>query len=195
MAQERPIGGNSPGSVRLDPDDLLRAQVLLSSIPNGYRRAMVRSIDRTLITARKLATKRIREEINLKATDVKAAIKVRKARYATLEGELGVKGKHIPLVKYGARQVKRGVSIQVLKRNSRKISTAIFMAQMKSGHFGVYWRKKDAAGQLVPRLPIKQRFGPSIPEVYSGRPIGQVMPEAAETFAKNFAHEVSYLLR
>lgn len=57
-------------------------------------------------------------------------------------------GKEVPLGKYPARQVKRGVSVQVNKGQRRLIEGA-FLAKMASGHVGVFKRE----GRW--RLPIK----------------------------------------
>jgi hypothetical protein len=72
---------------------------------------------------------------------------------------MGVSGKEIPLAKYPARQTKRGVSVLVNK-GKRKLVRHAFLATMKSGHTGVWFREGKK------RLPIKHALSSRVSDVF-----------------------------
>jgi hypothetical protein len=65
-----------------------------------------------------------------------------------------------------------------------------FIARMLSGHRGVFKRR------AVPRLPIVELFGPSLPRVFTRATIAAARTRlAGELLAKNLAHEIQFLVR
>ena len=90
--------------------------------------------------------------------------------------------KRIPLFDFGARQTKRGVSYNL---GGRKTLAGAFIATMPTGHEGVFMRKG------ANRLPIQERFGPSLGHVFAKyRPLG--VARVQEVFASNFDHEMAF---
>lgn len=74
-----------------------------------------------------------------------------------------VHGKEVPLGKYPARQTKRGVSVQVNKGGKRTLIRGAFIAQMRSGHVGVFMREGRR------RLPIQHALSTRTSDVFQDR--------------------------
>jgi hypothetical protein len=144
-------------------------------------KATVRALNKTADQAKVQASRQIRDTgYNLKAGDIKAAMRVMRASPDNLVASVVTSGRPIPLIKYGARQVKAGVSVNVLK--GRKVIQHAFIATMPNGHTGVYVR--EAGGKHVKvrsswhQLPIRELFGPSIPEAI----VNSAVQEALRAF-------------
>ena len=99
---------------------------------------------------------------------IKKGLSTYKASQGSLTAKVIASGRPIPLISYGARQTDSGVSVDVL--NGRKMIPGAFIATMPSGHKGVYIRmgamhkRVQKAGRVsYSGLPIKELFGPSVP--------------------------------
>lgn len=141
---------------------------------NGVKPAVARALNKTGTTGRAQASRSIQAAgYNMKAGDIKAAITLpRRASQDDLNIELRARGKAIPLIQFGARATKRGVSVNV-KRGRTTLSHA-FIATMPSGHRGVFERvgtmhKRVArhGRRLSSGLPIRELFGPSIKAAFA----------------------------
>ena len=65
-----------------------------------------------------------------------------------------------------------------------------FVAVMKSGHVGVFTRKNGKS------LPIKQLYGPSVPQIVKNEDImSKINKEASETLQKRIDAEINNILR
>jgi hypothetical protein len=108
------------------------------------------------------ASRRIRDKKGIQAGKIDSALTMvfptNKPVWA-----LVAKAKPIPLMSFGARQTKTGVSVEVTK-GKRSIIRHAFLATMQSGHKGVFMRegprriasKGKYRGKL--RQPILERF-------------------------------------
>lgn len=159
------VGGTL--SVHLDVATLEKVQSMLGATKREASKLLRFSINDALGVAKTDMAQMLGTKINLKAADIKPAIKVTKANFSNLTGRLRLRGGTIPLIKFkGTVQRKAGVSVKVLTRGApRTIIPHTMIATMPSGHKGVFWRKRVGA-DLVPRLPIHERKGPSIPAVF-----------------------------
>lgn len=68
------------------------------------------------------------------------------------EWTLQVSGEPVPLIAYPHRQTKKGVSVSV-NRGKRTLLAHAFIARMRSGHEGIFWRRGKG------RLPIMELLG------------------------------------
>jgi len=132
----KPIGGGFAGLAR--------------RIPN----ATVAALNRVAASARASAAKTVGADLGIKQSAVRAAVVVNKASVSTMESQVIAKGKRIPLIDLGARQVGRGITYK--RGAGRKLIPGAFIGRMKSGHRGAFKR----LGRK--RLPIYELFGPSI---------------------------------
>jgi hypothetical protein len=180
-------------SLRIDPKQLEEARAALS--PSEFKRAAKSAINETIRSGITQISKQVRAELNLSASAVKDRMRPRLAK-DTLEGEITVSRKAVPLIEYKPRQVKKGVTVRVRKNGPRELLKSTFIARMKSGHEGVYERRRKAGGKRFRRLPIDQRFGPTVIGVLAGKPgmLDEATDELSRKLSDRFASKVSFIL-
>ncbi len=123
-------------SVKADIADALKA---FDVAIEDAAKAIPRALNKTARTARAQAAREIRSAgYGMKVAAIKKAISIRKASRSELTAMLKANGRPIPLIQYGARQTKAGVTVAVL--NGRKLIKSAFIATMPTGHKGVFLR-------------------------------------------------------
>ena len=199
--------------VKYDEAKLKAVERRVRGIPGAMKRIMPKAINRTAITARARIARKLVANTKFKVSKVKKGIRIIKATIALWESTIILTGEAIPLIQFGARGSKRrGVSYIISERQGRKRLPHAFIRTMptrgdtqKQGHRGVFMRKGsakfsegfDSKGRpRKGRLPIRERFGPSIGIVFE-----QASGIAAETVAdtgvelqKNIDSHVAYVL-
>jgi hypothetical protein len=152
-------------------------------------RAAIRAMNRGINSARTLMVREISRETGLKSGDVRKALPLSEARDGRLEARLAASLKLMPLAKFRAtgpfpsRGRGRGVRWRIGSRTGR--DERAFLAQMTSGHRGVF--KRVGKG----RLPIVELFGPSLGHIF-GKYRAQALARAQEIFDTNFDHEIQF---
>jgi hypothetical protein len=159
------------------------------------------------------------QELNTTKKVIRDSIQVKKATWSALSGVTSRTGKPLALSKFtGARQTAKGVSVKVLRSGPRTILKHAFLATMKSGHVGVFWREEkvgtgkklwpatsrgwfgtlprdpdDPLGQL--RLHLEHKTGPRVEDILAdaGR-WKNVEDKANARLIKNMDQEVTYEL-
>ena len=132
---------------------------LLSEAPKRLPSAIVRGLNDTANHARAESVRRICAEWAVKPAAARKALTIRRASAARQEAAVeavGGRGYGIPLVSFGARQTRRGVTYRLKKAGGRNLVKGAFLATMRSGHRGVFVRKGKA------RLPIAEKRAISI---------------------------------
>lgn len=187
--------------IKIDENDLKKVRNMLSDIQGAGERVTVRALNKTLIGVRTDASAAIREVVTAKKAAVDETIKISKATTGNSTAMIVCTGKPVALIDYSSRKTKRGVSVQVRKDRPRKVVQGAFIAKMKSGHEGVFWRKyhekgakknkmeiqanragfawSEKLGRFIPmgmlpreyRLPMEERYGPRIPDIMSNDPV------------------------
>jgi hypothetical protein len=157
--------------------------------PRRAQRAIVRALDRGGSAADTLMSRAVARDTGLKVGDVKASFKRRKPSLNDPVFSLAAGFQRIPLMKFGARGPMpsrgrgKGVSYRMGAGNSRNRLPHAFIAQMRSGHTGVFARVGKA------RLGIRELRGPSL-----GRVFAKYRPEAQarglEVFGATLDHEL-----
>ena len=132
----------------------------LSAAPKRAEWALRTAINGTASHAQTESVRRIGQEWNAKQKDIRKALTVTKATAARLEASVqatGGRGKRIPLVVFGARQTRKGVTVKVKRAGGRGLLPGAFIATMKSGHRGVFVRAAKSRKQGTPyrALPIR----------------------------------------
>jgi hypothetical protein len=175
-----------PGiTITVDAQPVITA---LAGIRNGFARAGARAINRSITTVNAQASREIAKDIGLPVTQVKRSMRIIRARFESLVGSVEVTGRRIPIEAFAARQTRRGVTYRG-RGGGRKLIPGAFRAQMPSGHRGVFLRRGKA------RLPIAEKFGPSLPKVASNAAITATMRRVAEeAMRKNLLAEVKFLI-
>ncbi len=161
--------------------------------PQVVSKALVRAMNRGIKSGRTHMTRELAADLGLKQKDVRDKILLQEATLSHPLARLAASRKKIPLMAFGARGPVpsygkgRGVTYR-LKTGAGRIPNA-FIATVKAGdtglHTGVFVRTTKK------RLPIKERFGPSLGHVFAKYREGGVKA-TLDAFAKNFKHELKF---
>lgn len=181
-------------TVRVDAAGVRRALAGLSDATSS--RAIVRALNRAVDAGKTEAVKLTREELNLKAADVRESISVRKAGASLARAEIVIAPKPVPLIDYGARQTKTGVTVKVKRGGGRSLVRHAFVATMRSGHRGVFSRTPKGGGAASRRLPIRELFSTSVRQLFKRRSaVDRVTKRAAEAFVATALNQIKQALR
>lgn len=198
--------------------------VTLAGVRDGIPRVISGAQNKTIKTGESRIVKDLAKMINLpqgspsaKRRDLKRGtsqkfirdyISVKKSNQETLLAEIRFKRKGIPLFAFKAIQKKAGVSIKARKDQPRQLLKRTFIADMKSGHRGIFERrtypttqthrekrKKDGRTYST-ELPIDERYGPTPLGVYEGSPglAATIEAEIHSIYDKNLASQVDRVL-
>ena len=173
---------------------LAEVTAMLDDVKNGSQQVISRAINKVATAARTQIVRRIVQEVNLKAGEVRDRnVSLTKANYSRLEAMIRVSGRRIPLLRWGARQTAKGVSYAI-HRGQRTLAPGLFMEShgtpivMPSGHRGVFARSgpyvRMMRGRYVGKMrqQIFEKAGPSVPAV-----MGDIAELSAETLDEQFA--------
>lgn len=166
--------------------------------------AVASALNKTAAQVKTAAAREIRARgYKLKASTVKDGIRIERANRGKLTARVIASGKPIPLIAYGARDVKpRGVSVSV--QEGRKVIKDAFIVALPNGHRAVCVRAPGAKAKKVFKngkttwstLPIKQLYGPSLPGVIVNRHIQQAIQRLIEEkFPRILAHEIAWFTK
>ncbi|WP_020621130.1 phage tail protein [Paenibacillus daejeonensis] len=172
-----------------------QATVALKFVQNNIPKAFSAAMNRVAQGVRTEAVKKVREIYHVKAGDVRQTIRITKASAARLEMIFTSRGPSIPLIKFkttpskAPRKQPRVLRAAVKKKSGKKPIPGAFVAEMRSGHLGVFER----AGKK--RTPINQLFGPAIPVMLSEPGVAEhLQTEAQRRMAERIDHEVGRVL-
>jgi hypothetical protein len=194
-------------TIKMDEADLAKVLTMCEGLKNAAGKVTVRALNKTLAGVKTDASSAIRAEITASKSAVDGTFKTEKATTTRVRAAIASTGKPLPLIEYSAKQTKKGVSVQVKRARPRKVIAGAFIADLKSGHKGAFWREwhgqKKQAKQNLPygklprkyRLPIKQLYGPRVPDIMSNDPVMKIiLAQADERLHKNLMHELEYEL-
>lgn len=178
-------------------------------------KATARAINRAITSARGIAVKEIKKKYNIDPKYLKEkigdkdnrynALKAWKANPNNLTATLKAYGKPIPLIAFPVSQTESGVSVSVIKGQTKVIPRA-FITKTKSGHRSVFARGKYAGGQFafrqgrirpfpLPDLPITQLTTTSIrTAIVTPSILSAMKVKVEETISKRLPQEISFLL-
>jgi hypothetical protein len=158
--------------------------------PQAVTRALVRALNRSILAGNTLMARLIAADTGLKQSDVKAAMRKADATISRPSAAIFASLKRIPLIKFGARGPEpsrgKGGGVSYRLKGGRGRIREAFIATMRSGHRGVFVRVPGAR-----RLPIDEKFGPSIGHVF-GKHRPQGIQKVLDVFDKNMAHELNF---
>ena len=199
---------------------LERAEKLLEGIPKGISTAVNEALGRTASRLRTSSSKAIRERYDISAANIRAEENVRITRSyrgSGVQAAVTFSGKRIPLHRFGGaspgsprpdtgklvRAKIYGQWLQVhpgaaasghqLKSTSPYHFQKYFVAQMKSGHTGIF--KRTGGVTEADSDEIKEIMGSSVPQMLGSDPVAKKLDEqAVETFEKRLEHNISAIL-
>lgn len=167
-----------------------KAEAEIGKMPERTTKAMARSLNRGINSARSVMVFRISKDTGLRSKDVRDALPVTLATPNRLIVRLATSLKRIPLIRFGARGPEpsrgkgKGVTYRIGTQGRGRLASA-FIARMGSGHRGVFMRTGTA------RLPIRELKGPSLGRVFA-RYRNEAAGIAQEMFDRNFARELKW---
>lgn len=167
----------------------IQAQIRASlASPERVMRAAKRAGRDALRTAKTDAKREIRTRKAIRPARAAKSIRVfSPAGVQTLEGlEWGVRvyGNGFPLIDYGARQTKKGVSVKI-NVGKRVLIKSAFIATMANGHRGVFVRKGKT------RFPIKELYSSTPADVFRDKGTSErVLARAGVVFGSTFSRNL-----
>jgi hypothetical protein len=182
-------------SIEVKDDAIERISDLLAGVPNGAHRVLNNALNRGLTTVRSESTKQITNVYDIKSASVKSEsnIKMRKSTPDSLIGQISFSGFKIPLYKFGVTPKNPGtgkpVKARQMKSSSMTLFANAFIAQMRSGHIGIFERTGRG------RFPIHEIMGSSVAQMAGNSVVYDEVEKAAqETIDKRVEHEIGRIL-
>ena len=122
-----------------------------------------RVVNKSAKSTKVAMVKAVRTDLGLKAGVVRDAIKMTNARPGrNPTAKLGTSPERIPLIDFGAIQLKRA-GVRARLKGGAKTYRGAFIATLPGGHRGVLKRSTYPGGA---RLPIRELHGPSLAKVF-----------------------------
>lgn len=201
--------------VEFNKADIVAVEHMLSEIKNGAKKALVTSINATLVTTNTQAAKAVGAYLALTAKRIKKNFRLQKANFSSVKGSFTSTGGPIGLYQYAARQLKTGVSFKVKRVGSRSTLRHAYIAKGRSaasgenpGNLHVFWREYDGVRSIskkkinyaaLPkkyRLPVERLTGPRIEDALSKPTIlGPLQTAASDLLQTNLSKKVDDILR
>lgn len=145
--------------VEVDPVSMQRLQLYLGHAPKEIPRAVAAAINRTGRWQRTQISRRIRQEVNLTQKDLAAYLSYEPATARSLHGTIRVaRRRRIPLIDFGARQTRRGVTYKIARKGGRQLAAGAFInAGPKAGM--QVWRRLGKERYPIARLQGVSAWG------------------------------------
>jgi hypothetical protein len=164
--------------------------------------ATARAMNRTVVTVRKVATKRVRQRLGVKAKVVRSRIAIFRASKDNLRVILRGRGRGLSYMAFRPRQTKRGVSVRLPGEPGgsprRHVERGAFIARMPNGALGVFERipgkyMASRKGQTKHSQAIRKLYGPGVAPVLADADIQADMQEVwVRELPPRVARELDY---
>lgn len=165
----------------------------LGQYKNKTNLVLVRALNRAASNVGTNASKKAREQYNVKAKDVKETINIARASKSTLGAVIKSVGERLPLIKFkvspSAPRPKNPPKVLrvSVKKGGLKELVGGFVANVNGNK--VFKRTSSA------RLPIQQLFGPAVPQMLGTDNIREYIEnEASRVFDDRLDHEIQRML-
>lgn len=201
--------------IQFEEAKLKRIEQMLKGIPGALPKVVSRGINRTATMSRTEIIRQIQAKIKIKQKGIKQGLTLEKATKSKWAASIGISTKRIPLIYFNAREAKKGVTYQIDSSGARKqikadeLFSGGFIATMKSGHEGVFVRRKVRMTNMFEQIfkgkevsersnrgVIVERFGPSLGHYFekaSGIAAG-IQSNTGELLARNIDDQIKLLL-
>lgn len=157
-------------------------------------KALPRALNKVADQAKVQASREIRDAgYQLKVSVIKTAITLKRANRNTLQAEVIASAPMMPLYAYAARRTKKGITVAVRSGQRKLIQNPhAFIATLRSGHTGIFERVV-VGGKRAPRLPIRELYGPSIPQAFANKTVQQALVRVVrERFPAILEREIKF---
>lgn len=198
------------GVIFIEVDGL--KEVLQGFDTAALRKAAKATLSDLIKMAKTEASAGIREKFNVRKGDLDPRLQVKLPTYANLTGEISIKGTPIPLVYFGAREVRKtnvgylvqdrrsgrrqrrasgevGVTYEITKGKKETLAKAFMAYHSGFGRVEVFQRKGKG------RYPLRTFRSITIPSMFEQpRVIDAVTAKIQNNFDARFAHHLRYFL-
>ena len=208
-----------PAGVTIDKTDLTSVNNSLIAIRAGVPDAIRFATNNVLGTTKTAIKDEIQKKVTAKTTPINKTLTVKKMFVSDMSANITCKGEPLPLIGYKYSKTVKGIKVQVLQNSGgTELIKHSFVAEMKSGHKGIFWRaerRKGIGSKRFPigkyakpapptgfrsgemkelgistfQLPIHELWGPRIPDVMDD---DDVMGPILENTSKNYDDRLKY---
>lgn len=184
-------------SVRIDPKGLADINNLLTAYRQGSKKALYRTVDYGVKQGRKAAVDGMAKKANLTKKRIRAKTSMYFASLRGMSAKIVIKGGSTPLIHFGARQTKKGVTFKLWKGEGRERYRHSFIAKLGTGSNKGVYERDIGSPQYNGRTPLRAKSGPAVPVVYQRTPgLAQKAEEAAaESMLKELNRQVGLINR
>ncbi|MCL2357467.1 MAG: phage tail protein [Defluviitaleaceae bacterium] len=202
--------------VEITAEQLKRIELLLQGVPADIEKALYGVVNRTRTTVKSETIKGIKRTYAIKHGDIRAESNIKLKTTKTGGGVIGqviFAGAAIPLMRFSVSpqtptpRPDQNVSVGVEKGTKKRLDNA-FIAQMRSGHLGVFERLPGEYMRNRPndtrhsekigsnaRFRTDQFYGPSVSKMAERESVRDEAEAAAmATMGKRVEHEISRIL-
>ncbi|MCP4591821.1 MAG: hypothetical protein GY842_13880 [bacterium] len=174
--------------IQVDEAQLRDVEQLLRDVPRGTEKAVVGATNDTAKKVKTRMSKAIRDRVFIKKKDIDKHLRVRRATSGHPSATIVLsKSKRLGLQRFGARQIKKGVTYRISRTEGRSRIEGAFIVKSRGGHV---FKRKGAS-----RLPIGIRRGPSAWGVFLVADLGkQIEADAAQLLHDAVDRRVKFLL-
>lgn len=198
------------GIVYIEIDGLRAALQGLDS--RAVRRAARETLKELTQAAKAQAISGIREKFNVQRQDLNSHMRVKLPTFANLTGEIAISGTPLPLVYFGAKEIRRvsggvivqdrrsgrrqkrakgkgGVTYSITPNDPKNLPNAFMAYHSRFGRVEVFQRKGRS------RYPVRTFRSITIPSMFEQpRVLEAVTEKIQDSFDKRFAHHLRYFL-
>lgn len=195
----------------VDTENIERARRMLAGIPGGADKAIARAINKSASKAVTEVIKGIRKNYRIQSPKArKYGTYIARAKPGNLAAKINIKGRVLSLSYFDTnpKEPAREVPFARVKKGGGGNLPRAFVAQMKTGHIGVFERssqkmmrgkgprrKKRGEGRTKGVLAIRELYGPSAAYMAKNEEIHASMAlSVRNTFNTNLEAQISKML-
>lgn len=178
--------------MRIDAD-IARVRSVLGHIEMGAEKVTAQAVNRAILAARAIGTKKVKKLYIIKAVDLKHHATIRKASKNKLSATINEKSSPLPLLLFDVEARKKdgkvGVFAKIKKEKGRKKEV--------KGAFMAVATKYEGSFQRIgkERMPIEPLYGPSIAQMFGNEETIKTMEERGqEILDKRLEHGIDKML-
>jgi hypothetical protein len=179
--------------ISLGAERLQHVRNMLVGFETEIPKVVARAINRAVENARSNAVREARNQYNVKAGDIRRTIRISRANKNQPAAVLSSTGPALPTIAFNVRpgtvNGRRRTPIRVsVKKGETSTLDRAFIATV-GGRTGVYERMGSA------RLPIRQLYGPSVPQMLDNeKVINTIAEKAREMLDSRLDQEIKRVL-
>lgn len=180
--------------IEISSETIQKVEALLTEMPKDAEHILSNAMNAGLLKVKSGASKQVREvyTVQNKAIQKNTNTKIQKTNTKNLSGYIYFSGYKIPLYKFKVTPKSPGVRKQVtatVKKGGGVPFENAFVAQMKSGHIGVFERETSK------RFPIEEKMGLAMAQMVANQvAMEKLEKEAQEVINDKVTQEIERLL-